>query len=306
MKVIIVIFTTLVSSLLFSQTAIPFTAANNNQTFNTCTGFIVDSGGQGGTGYSNGENTTITICPGTVGNIISVVFNLFQLSTTDDNPLPNITNVDYMDVYDGNSTAAPTLGTYTGTQLQGVVISATPFNTTGCITLRFRSNTIGTGMFTASATCTTPCATPTAHGVIVGGETADSTRVCVGEVVNFANNLSTAATGFTLANYYWDFMDGTSATGQTVSHAYDTPGYYLVQLFVTDNNGCGNTNLIDLQVYVATKPSFVGLVNDTTLCLGESLQVNPDPEFSEVEWTGFDGVQTIDDGCLPDTFRRLS
>ena len=306
MKVLIVTFSVLLSSILFSQTNIPFTSTNNNQTFNTCNGFIIDSGGQGGTGYSNNENTTITICPGTTGNIISIVFNFFQLSTTDDNPLPNVTNVDYMDVYDGNSTAAPTLGTYTGTQLQGVVISATPFNTTGCITLRFRSNSIGTGMFTASATCTTPCATPTAHGVIVGGDAPDSTRVCIGEVVNFANNLSTAATGFTLANYYWDFMDGTGATGQTVSHAFTTPGYYLVQLFVTDNNGCGNTNLIDLQVYVATKPSFAGFPNDTTLCLGESLVATPNPEFSEVSWNGFPGSQTIDDGCLPDTLLGVS
>lgn len=306
MKAILFIISFLIGGVLFGQTTIPFSSTSNNQTFSTCNGFIIDSGGQGGPGYSNGENTTITICPGVTGNIISIVFNLFQLSTTDDNPLPNVTNVDYMDVYDGNSTAAPTLGTYSGTQLQGVVISATPFNTTGCITLRFRSNTIGTGMFSASATCTTPCATPTANGVIVGGETADSTRVCVGEVVNFANNLSTAATGFTLANYYWDFMDGTGATGQTVSHVYDTPGYYLVQLFVTDNNGCGNTNLIDLQVYVATIPNFIGFPNDTTLCLGENLQVNPDPEFSEVEWNGFDGIQTIDDGCLPDTLLGVS
>jgi len=288
------------------QTNIVMSAVNNNQTFNTCNGFIIDSGGQGGPGYSNGENVTITICPGTPGDIISVVFNLFSLSTTDDNPAPNITNVDYMDVYDGNSTAAPTLGTYTGNQLQGVVINATALNTSGCITIRFRSNSVGTGMFTASATCETPCATPTAAGQIVGGETLDSTRVCVGEVVNFANNGSFAAMGFTIANYEWNFMDGTTATGPNVAHSFDTPGQYLVQLFVTDDNDCGNTNLIDLQVFVATIPDFTGFPGDTTLCLGESVQFTADPESYEVLWDGFSGSQTITDGCLPDTLLGVS
>ncbi|WP_300665107.1 PKD domain-containing protein, partial [Fluviicola sp.] len=288
------------------QTTIQMSGASNNQTFNTCNGFIIDSGGQGGPGYSNNETVIVTICPDTPGDIISVVFNLFQLSTTDDNPAPNITNVDYMDVYDGNSTAAPTLGTYSGTQLQGVIIMATALNTTGCITLRFRSNTAGTGMFTASATCTTPCATPTAAGIIVGGETADSTRVCVGDVVDFSGIASSAAPGFTLANYKWDFMDGSTAIGSNASHAFNAPGQYLVQLFVTDNNGCGNTNLIDLQVFVATIPTFIGFPADTTLCLGESVTFTADPDFYEVTWNGFPGSQTIDDGCLPDTLLGVS
>lgn len=288
------------------QTSIVFSASNNNQTFNTCNGFIIDSGGQGGSGYGNGENVTITLCPGTAGDIISVVFNLFQLSTADDNPNPNITNVDYMDVYDGNSTAAPTLGTYTGSELQGVVIHATALNSTGCITLRFRSNSTGTGMFSASATCETPCSTPTAGGVIVGGETSDSTRVCVGETVNFANSGSFAAMGFNLTDYRWDFMDGSEANGQNVSHAFSTPGQYLVELFVTDDNDCGNTNLIDLQVFVATIPDFTGFPGDTTLCIGESVQYTTDPESYEVLWDGFPGSATIDDGCLPDTLLGVS
>jgi plastocyanin len=174
-----------------------------------------------------------------------------------------------MDVYDGNSTAAPTLGTYTGSQLQGVIIQATALNPTGCLTIRFRSNTVGTGMFTASATCETPCATPTAAGNITNGETLDSTRVCIGESVSFTGNGSFAAPGFNITNYEWDFMDGSTATGQNVSHTWDTPGQYLVQLFVTDDNGCGNTNLIDLQVFVATIPNFVNWPDDTTLCLGD-------------------------------------
>ena len=50
-------------------------------------------------------------------------------------------------------------------------------------------------------------------------------------------------------------MDGTSASGQNVSRTYST-GVIQVQLFVTDDNECGNPNLIDLQVVVATIPGF--------------------------------------------------
>jgi len=285
---------------------IMFNAAANNTTVSTCNGFIIDSGGQGGSGYSNNQNITITICPGTPGEIISVQFNLFNLSTADDNPSPTQTNVDYMSVYDGTSTAAPTLGTYSGTELQGVVIQATALNPTGCITLRFTSNTLGTGAFTAAVQCETPCADPTAAGNIVGGITSDSIRVCVGDPVSFVNNGSSAQTGFTLADFKWDFMDGTTANGQNVTHAFEEPGQYRVQLFVTDDNGCGNANLIDLQVLVATIPDFVNFPHDTTLCLGESVTFTAQPELYEVLWDGFPGSETIDDGCLSDTLLGVS
>lgn len=303
---ILLLLVLLIGGRAFAQMPISFAAASNGQTFNTCNGFIIDSGGQGGPGYSNGENVTITICPDTPGEIISIVFNLFALSLTDDNPAPNVTNVDYMTVYDGTSTAANTLGTYSGNQLQGVVIEATALNPSGCLTLQFTSNTIGTGMFTASVSCETPCNNPQAGGIIVGGIAPDSIRVCPNEIVNFQEFGSFAQPGFNLVSYEWDFMDGTTATGQNVSHSYAVPGQYRVQLFVTDDNGCGNPNLIDLEVLVGTYPDFTGFPGDTTICLGESMDFTANPDTYEVEWNGFIGSQTIDDGCLPDTLLGVS
>lgn len=284
----------------FTQTQISFSAASNGQTFSTCNGFIIDSGGQGGSGYSNNENTTITICPDTPGDIIAVVFNFFNLNTTDDNPAPNVTNVDYMTVYDGDNTSANTLGTYTGNQLQGVVIQATPLNPTGCLTLTFTSNTVGTGNFTASATCETPCNDPIAGGVIVNGITADSIQVCVGDQVFFEDQGSVAQPGFSLVDYEWDFMDGTTANGTNVSHTFNIPGQYRIQLYVTDDNGCSNNNLIDLEVLVGTIPTFSGFPGPIELCLGESATLVADPESYEVTWNGFPGSQSVDDGCLTD------
>jgi gliding motility-associated-like protein len=301
MKLLSILFLLGFSYQLHAQQNISVSAGSNNQTFNTCNGFILDSGGQGGPGYSNNEDVTFTVCPDTPGDFISVVFNLFSLSTVDDNPSPTVTNVDRMYVYDGTSTAANFLGVYEGNQLQTVVIQASPQNLTGCLTFRFVSNISGTGMFSASATCETPCSDPVAAGQLTGGITSDSIHVCIGQPVNFQNLGSFAQPGFSLASYSWDFMDGETATGTNVSHAFDIPGHYRVQLFVTDDNGCTNNNLIDLQVLVATKPSFVGFLGDTTLCIGESLNAYAQPELYEVIWDGFTGYETIDDGCLPDT-----
>jgi len=289
----------------FAQTPVNMTPANNNQTFNTCNGFLIDSGGQGGPGYGNNENIVITICPDTPGEIISIVFNLFDLDPTNTGTQQN-PNIDNMTVYDGPSTASNTLGTYTGTQLQGVVIEATQLNPSGCITLEFYSNAVNTGQFTASISCETPCADPQAGGVILNGITNDSIRVCVGDTITFQEQGSFAQSGFTLVNYMWDFMDGDTANGTTVQHSYDVPGYYNVQLFVTDDNGCSNPNLIDLQVLVGTIPDFTGFPSDTSICLGESMSFVADPESYEVSWNGFPGSQQIDDGCLPDTLLGVS
>jgi gliding motility-associated-like protein len=303
-KITSIIILFLLSSHAFAQLAINFNGGSTGQTFNTCNGFIIDSGGQGGTGYSNNEDFTITVCPDTPGDYITVVFNLFDLSLSDDNPAPNQTNVDYMFVYDGTSTAANSLGNYSGTELQGVVIQSTPQNATGCLTLRFVSNTIGTGMFSASVLCETPCNDPVAGGVVLNGITSDSIHVCIGETVQFQNQGSFAQPGFQLVSYEWDFMDGNNASGQNVSHVFTVPGHYKVQLFVQDNNPdntCINNNLVDIQVLVATIPTFEGFQGDTTLCLGESLNVVATPNDYEVLWNGFSGYESIDDGCLPDT-----
>lgn len=304
-NLLLVLLVLLISGFSMAQAPINMTPANNNQTFNTCNGFLIDSGGQGGPGYSNNESIVITICPDTPGEIISIVFNLFALDPTNTGTQQN-PNVDFMSVYDGTSTAANTLGTYTGTQLQGVVIEATQLNASGCITLEFYSNSVGTGQFTASVSCETPCADPQAGGVILNGITSDSIRVCVGDTVAFQDQGSFAQQGFNLVNYMWDFMDGDTANGTAVQHVYDVPGYYNVQLFVTDDNGCSNPNLIDLQVLVGTIPDFTGFPADTSICLGESMNFVADPESYQVSWNGFPGSQQIDDGCLPDTLLGVS
>src|SRR5690348_6195100 len=127
-----------------------------NGTSVTCAGAFLDSGGQGASGYSNNEDFTYTICPDVAGGAISLNFITFNLALNGQAP------IDFMSIYDGNSTAAPLIGTWNGTTLQGQVISASGGNATGCLTIVFHSNNAGVGVFAASITCYQPCARPTA------------------------------------------------------------------------------------------------------------------------------------------------
>ena len=74
---------------------------------------------------------------------------------------------------------------------------------------------------------------------------ADETDICQATVVHFTGSASP-----NIQSWNWDFGDGTTATGQTVSHAYTTEGIYLVNLFITDANGCIATTSVTI-----TEPS---------------------------------------------------
>jgi len=41
----------------------------------------------------------------------------------------------------------------------------------------------------------------------------------------------------TIISYKWNFGDGSTGSGKTVSHEYDSTGIYNVNLTVTDNDG---------------------------------------------------------------------
>lgn len=60
--------------------------------------------------------------------------------------------------------------------------------------------------------------------------------------------------GYTISQYeteyYWEFGDGVSATGQFVSHTYSFPGIYLTSLQTIDATGC--TYLTNMEVWVDT------------------------------------------------------
>jgi len=60
-------------------------------------------------------------------------------------------------------------------------------------------------------------------------------EVEVGEEAWFTGNMSFDPDGY-IVSYYWEFGDGTVGDGVTVTHAYSSPGDYIVTLTVTDDD----------------------------------------------------------------------
>lgn len=150
------VFIALVISSTLNGQVIVVNQSINGQVFNVCSEFFIDSGGQGGPGYSNNENVVFTFCPENLGFQTVISFNLFSLSTIDTNPLPNQSNADMWSIFDGPDSSAPLLGDYIGNQGQGLIIQATAQNTSGCLTLQFVSNDTGSGGYTGTVSCINP------------------------------------------------------------------------------------------------------------------------------------------------------
>ncbi|MCF6128632.1 fibronectin type III domain-containing protein [Flavobacterium sp. AS60] len=130
-----------------------------------CGGNFVDAGGPTAN-YPNNSDSTVTICPTTPGDVVTVTFSAFNTEA----------NWDGLYVFDGNSIAAPQIasanpaanvpgglaGSYWGTVIPG------PFTSTsadGCLTFRFRSDgSINNPGWVSTITCAPPatCRTPTA------------------------------------------------------------------------------------------------------------------------------------------------
>lgn len=258
----------------------------------TCTGAFLDSGGQGGAGYGNNEDFVMTICPADPDSAISLSFVIFNLSAAGSLP------TDQLSIYDGNDTSAPLIGTWSGTNSPGIV-SASFANPTGCLTVEFNSNETGTGVFAASITCSHPCEPPTAFAIM--GEAAPA-LICEGESVSFDATGSTAASGFNVVEYLWDFGDGTmdSTSGPVLDHVFQgTPQQYMVHLTVTDDNGCVNINSMQLPVQVSIPPTYTDF-GDITFCAGESVNLTAATSISPTTWTSIPDANFGGGLMLPD------
>jgi 6-phosphogluconolactonase (cycloisomerase 2 family) len=69
----------------------------------------------------------------------------------------------------------------------------------------------------------------------------DPSPAAAGSVSNFQGGGSTDEDG-TVAQWHWDFGDGTTADGAGVSHTYANAGPYTVRLTVTDDEGCSTAS----------------------------------------------------------------
>src|SRR5574343_545241 len=230
--------------------------ANGSST--QCGGTFYDSGGNGGT-YGASQTLIYTFCPSTAGADMVFNFTTFNLENS----------YDFLYIYDGNSTAAPSLGAYTGTTGPGTV-TASPTNPTGCITFRFTSDgSVQNAGWAATISCSTPCPTiTTSIASTTPAAVAGIIKRCPGQSVSFSATAGSGGTG--PYTYSWNYGDGSTGTGQNVTHTYATAGSYQASLTATDANGCPTTTSSTVIVQVATTPTITTAVAPNPICLGQS------------------------------------
>jgi len=279
MRKILYTFLLLFSVLGYSQDVLMQTT-----TVSQCGGVFYDSGGSAGN-YGNDEDFILTICPDVVGNFVELNFTQFSTQL----------NADSMTIYDGDDTTAAVIGTYSGggaAANPGFISASTA---SGCLTIQFTSDgSANTTGWVADISCFEPCQDITAvlDSSVPAPNTDGEILICVGGDVTFNGNATFSADG-TGATYNWDFGNSTTATGQSVVATYSSPGIYVVELTVSDDNpiGCTNINSISQVVRVSPEIDFTGTsAVDSSICFGES--------------TTLTGVATIPqfEDCAPEIF----
>ncbi len=79
--------------------------------------------------------------------------------------------------------------------------------------------------------------------------------------------------GTTITDWYWDFGDGNTGTGQTPNHIYTASGNYTITLNVINNNSC--SSIVTKLVHIRSLPEsdFTISPNDTS-CMGELVNLD--------------------------------
>lgn len=78
-------------------------------------------------------------------------------------------------------------------------------------------------------------------------------------------------------SWLWNFNDGSTSTVQNPTHVYNTAGTYNVQLISTTAHGCKDTVVVQV-VFPGATP--VSISPDSTICLGDNLQLNASGGFA--------------------------
>ena len=186
-----------------------------NATIETCNAIFYDNGGPTNN-YSNNADFTMTFLPRTAGSMLEVNFLEFSLEG----------NYDYLNIYDGTSTTAPSLGSYTGST-GPTTLTAT--NSDGALTFHFTSDmSVNYGGWKATIRCT--------------GIDVDPLEVTVSadpEVINEgeSSQLTAEVTGGT-GPYSYQWIPAESLDNASYSNPIATPEVPTTYtVIVTDSDG---------------------------------------------------------------------
>ncbi|MEI6750369.1 MAG: GEVED domain-containing protein, partial [Bacteroidota bacterium] len=213
-----------------------------NGSITTCTGDFYDSGGSAGS-YANSETFTEIFYPSTAGSMVRFTFNSFATES----------GYDYLRIYNGTSTAATLIGTYSGTTSPGIVTAS---NASGALTFNFTSDgsVIGVG-WAASISCYNSSVPP------VAAFTASSTSPAANTTVTFTDQSTNIPT-----SWAWSFspntvvyMGGTTASSQNPQVQFTALGQYSVTLTATNGYGSDaevKANYISVIPYTYCIPTY--------------------------------------------------
>jgi PKD repeat protein len=148
-------------------------------------------------------------------------------------PSPGRTIVSYQWNFDDGTTGSGRTTTHAFTTARSHLVRLTVTDDFG--------NTATTSQ-TVTVTAGTPPPAPTADF------TFNPSAPTTNQPVQFDASASRAATGRTITSYAWNFDDGTTGSGVTVSHAFAQARTYQVRLTVTDD--AGQTNQVTKAVTI--------------------------------------------------------
>jgi gliding motility-associated-like protein len=242
----------------------------------TCNGVFTDSG-DNSAGYQPNEDLTMTFCPdGGSGQNIQLVFSGV-----------NIIAGDELCFYDGDDATADQIVCYEAFMgASSFIVQATAANASGCLTVVFISDASGQGNgWSADINCIQDCQTIFAElaSTIPEVSPADTgwIDICPGDRVTLSGQGVYPQDGVAYdqsdltSTFTWDFGDGNSALGPNVSHVYEEPGGYIVQLTIADEQECTNINYISQRIRVATYPQFTAGGNlPDELCAGDTISLD--------------------------------
>jgi len=224
----------------------------------SCNGILYDNGGTGT--YINNTTSVVTIAP--VGaSALNLDFKIFDVEPGSGTSC----DYDYLEIYNGSSTASPLIGRYCNTTGSPGVI-----NTGGSATLKFYADqALALQGFEMHWTCTTPNLPP------VADFGAKDITTCTG-TINFYDLSSNGPT-----QWKWDFGDNSISNQQNPVHTYTSNGLYSVKLHVT--NAFGYDSIIKTD-YISVNMLSVPSTVDDLVCDSGILTLSATATSGNILW----------------------
>lgn len=222
----------------------------DNQTESVCGGTFYDASGPS-TNYNINESFTKTFTPATVGQVLKFDFSNFESEL----------NYDVLRIYDGDTTTAPLIGSYSGTNTPGSVVAT---NSQGALTFKWVSDYAYqyTG-WQAAISC-----------VAAGTQAINLTSPNGGEswIGNTNHNITWTSQNIPLVNLEYSIDSG--LTWQSIATNVNNTGSYNWQVPLPASTHCfvkvisaNNTSVSDVsnaQFEIQFVPVYVDLTSPNT------------------------------------------